>query len=170
MKNTAIIFIISIFLISCSKSDDDTPGNPEDANYIVYPNSSLVINDTENGTFIEVESGNKLVFEYRYSTEGDPEIVDDEFTEVIYFELDGNTEDFSLNEENFSATKTYLGKFCFCGRTGYFPVTSGAISGEKTGDLQWRVSLDVEALIAAENEIPEIIFKATASGNFKPEN
>jgi len=169
MKNIAILLILSIFLISCSKDDDDNPGNLEEVNYIVYPNSSLVLNETENGTFIDVEAGNKLVFEYRYSTEGRPEIADDEFTEVVYFELEPNTENFSINEENFEVTKTFLGKFCFCGRTGYFQVTSGEINGEKIGDLQWNVSLDVEAFVEAENDIPEITFEAQAMGNFKPE-
>jgi len=169
MKNIAILFVISIFLISCSKSDDDNPGNPEEENYIVYPNSSLVVSNTENGTFLEVEAGNKLVFEYRYSTEGRPEIADDELTEVIYFELDPNTENFSINQDDFEDTKTYLGKFCFCGRTGYFQVTSGEINGQKIGDLQWDVSLDVKAFIEAENDIPEITFEAQAMGDFKPE-
>lgn len=170
MKNIAFLLVISIFLISCSKSDDNPGNNPDDANYIVYPNSSVVVNNTENGTFIEVESGNKLVFEYRYSTEGRPEIADDELTEVLYFELEPNTENFSINEENFEVTSTFLGKFCFCGRTGYFQVTSGEINGEKIGDLQWKVSLDVDAFIAAENDTPEMTFQASASGTFKPAN
>ncbi|SDS45406.1 hypothetical protein [Gramella sp. MAR_2010_147] len=170
MKNIVLLLLISVFLISCSKSDDHPRNNPDDANYIVYPDSSLVFTNTENGTFIEVQSGNKLVFEYRYSTEGRPEIADDEFTEVVYFELDPATENFTINQDSFESTQSYLGKFCFCGRTGYFPITSGEINGEKTGSLQWRVSLDVNALIEAENNIPEMTFEANASGTFKPTN
>ena len=170
MKNLAILLMISIFLISCSTSDDDIQENPEEANYIVYPNASLEVNETENGTVIEVVDGDMFVFEYRYSTEGVPEIADDELTEVVYFEVDEDTQDFNLNEANFEASRAYLGKFCFCGRTGYFPITSGEINAEKTGDLQWRISLDVKALIEAENNIPEMTFEASASGNFRPEN
>ena len=170
MKNVAILLMISFFLISCSTSDDDIQDNPEEANYIVYPNATLEVNETENETFIEVIDGDMLVFEYRYSTEGAPEIADDELTEVVYFEIDKNTEDFSLNEANFEASTAYLGKFCFCGRTGFFEITSGEINGEKTGELQWRISLDVQAFIEAEDNIPEVTFEASASGNFRPEN
>lgn len=169
MKKLAILILISLFLISCSSSDDDVE-NPENTDYIVYQNASLVINETENGTFMEVEDGDKLVFEYKYSTEGQPEIADDEFTEVVYFELDHNTGDFTLDESDFEATRTYLGRFCFCGNTGFFPVTSGIIEGEKTGDLRWNVTLDVEALIEAENDMPETSFEAKASGIFRPRN
>jgi len=170
MNKLAFLFVISIFLISCSSSDDTPVNDPEDVNYIIYPNSSLAVNTTENGTVIDVESGDKLVFEYRYTTDGVPEIADDEFTEVVYFEVDQNSKNFIINQENFGTTKTHLGKFCFCAKTGYFQVTSGEIKGEKIGDLQWDVSLDVKAFIEADDEFPELTFETTASGNFEPED
>lgn len=168
MKKTALLFLACLLLFSCSKSDDGE--NPENTDYIVYQNSSLVINETENGTFIEVGEGDKLVFEYKYSTEGRPEIADDEFNEVVYFELDQNTGDFTLDQGDFEASRTFLGRFCFCGNTGFFQVTSGFIEGEKTGDLRWNVTLDVEALIEAENDMPETSFEVQASGTFRPRN
>ncbi|WP_300433917.1 hypothetical protein [Christiangramia sp.] len=63
MKKLVYLFLLSASLISCSKSDDEG-GNDDRSDYIVYPNASLNIIETENSKFIEVEEGNNLVFEY----------------------------------------------------------------------------------------------------------
>lgn len=167
MKKLVYLFLFSASLISCSKSDD---GNDDHRDYIIYPNASLNIIETENSKFIEVEEGNNLVFEYKFSTEGAPEIADDEFTEIVYFELNANTEDFSFNENDFEGINAYLGRFCFCGNTGFFKITSGTMNGEKTGNNQWRVSINVEAMIEANENVPEMNFTAMATGTFRPRN
>ena len=41
-----------------------------------------------------VASGSKNVFQVETSTQGSPQIADDEFTEIFVFELDSNQDDF----------------------------------------------------------------------------
>ena len=46
---------------------------------------------------------------------------------------------------------------------------SGNITGEKTGELSWKVSIDVKAPIETEDDFTETL-EAQASGTFKPQN
>ncbi|MDR5591542.1 hypothetical protein [Christiangramia sp. SM2212] len=168
MKKFAILFCISLLTYSCSKSDDGD-GNT-DADFIVHRNSTLSIIENNNAANVMVENGENLVFEYRFSTEGEPQIADDEYTEIVYFELDANTEDFNLNSNDFEAANAYVGRFCFCGNTGFFPISNGEIIGEKVGSRDWKVSLAVEAIIEAQENSPEMSIEAEASGIFRTRN
>lgn len=165
MKNFLVFGLLLLFLSSCSKSDDVQ--TESDGEFIVHNNAEMKINNTENGTYIEIIEGDNLVFEYHFSEKPDPEVADSGYNEYLIFELNKNTGDFDLNNEDFSSVNAHLRRSCFCPHTDYKPISEGSISGKKIGELEWKVKFDVETLIEEDTEFPYTI-QLENSGLFRP--
>ena len=169
MEKTGLILLILISFTSCNVSDDGTGGKQDEySEYIVHPNSKLEIETTQYGISIDIIPGDKLVFEYHFTKESNPNISDSGYDEYLYFEQVAGTEDFRLTSEDLRLNNTYLRRACFCMFTDFRPVTTGEISGEKTGNMEWNVSFDVEAVIEENGEPIETI-AIQSSGKFRPE-
>jgi len=166
MKKIALLLFLISFIISCDKSDDDSVNLQEE--YIVHQNSKLKVELAEYGTYLDIIPGDKLVFEYHFTEESDPNISDSGYDEYLYFELEAGTEDFRLTNEDLTISNTYLRRSCFCIFTDFRPGTSGEIVGEKIGNSEWNISFEVEAAIEEDGEIVETI-AIQNSGKFKPE-
>ena len=152
------ILILLIVLLGCDKDDGTLENcidnNPEfipetisDAGFhqlAVYPNSTINYNPYEIG----IGNGDKTVFYFSYSEDPLPMAIDDEFQEVIAFEIDSNMEEFLISGRDLNKSSALYGNLCFCAVAGYFPITSGCIKGERINENEWQV----EIYIIAEKE------------------
>lgn len=85
-----------------------------------------------------VSIGNKNVFQMVRSTEGEEDIADDEFTEILVFELDASQESFSYEASELSL-QVHFKRVCFCPEVIFNPIVDGCLQGEKQTDGTWFV-------------------------------
>lgn len=156
MKKLLLTIGFISLLLSCS-NDDSTktplvlthgPSQPGTFSFNFYQNSELelVANEGTYQKWANRKEGNKLVFEYEFTADDEPMIADDEYSETIRFEVEKNTEQFTLKEANLTTSKATLTKYCFC----YFPIQpekdvqpTGEITGTKISENQWEISVAV---------------------------
>ncbi|MFD1294982.1 hypothetical protein ACFQ5N_14150 [Lutibacter holmesii] len=144
MKTTYLFLIIILLFVSCSDSD-----SKQDKYYYTYTeDSELTIASIENSymKYGNVENGENLVFEYRFDAYDEEQIADDEYTEIIRFEIDPELDKFSYSNEELQHINSVFTKSCFC----FFPQdeskdvnATGTISGEKIDSNKWKISIDV---------------------------
>ncbi|WP_372755591.1 hypothetical protein [Mariniflexile sp.] len=125
-------------------------------------NLSIISNNETYIKYGQIDDGDNLVFEYRYSTQGEVDIIDDEYFENIRFEIYNNIDEFSFtNEELTTNSKIVLWKGCNC-FFEYYPekdiLPTGTISGKKLSDTEWTISIDV-TFYGNENRKIKNIFK-----------
>ena len=157
-----IVFCIGFSITGCGNylknsfsSGDCIGGNiefapaelPETENYrlLVYKNSSLFLFQNGEDLTLQIDSGNKFVFEYQYSKPVNPMMVDAGYTETILFEIDPGLDRFLLSGALLQGAKAVYGNLCFCADAGYHPVSDGCIAGRKTGKNEWQVKMNIKA-------------------------
>jgi hypothetical protein len=93
-----------------------------------------------------IESGENLVFEYRFDAYDEEQIADDEYSETIRFEIDSKLDKFSYSDDELLNIKAVFTPYCFC----YLPLTEsknvdpkGTISGEKTSNNEWKIKINI---------------------------
>lgn len=93
------------------------------------------------GTLVN-DDGATIFSIYTY-TEGDPNIADDEFSNLIYIQVDNNSTSFSY--ENIDLTQNVsISRTCFCWYSSQFRTTDqGCIQGEKI-DNDWFIQGNIE--------------------------
>ena len=154
MKNIILYLFIVIFIVSCNNNDDTTVIDyedffpeeiPDNDQYQLkfYKNSE--VESTTNGSYTnaQIVSGNNLVFEYKYVFEDDPILSDDEYTEIILFEVNPDVNEFFISDEELLNANSMLGTICFCAPSGFFNISDGWIKGKKLNENEWQIDLSV---------------------------
>lgn len=144
MKKSFIILLLALLIISCN--DDEFEQDLHTYNF--YQNKTLVIT-SENDSYMQygiIESGNNLVFEYKYEDYDDKDVADDEYVETIMFEIDPTLEKFAYLDDDLAIIKPVYSKYCFCS----FPNSEeknvppvGRITGRKISDKEWYIKVVV---------------------------
>ncbi len=83
--------------------------------------------------------GDQNVFQMINDTEGSAAIADDEFTNILVFELDESQNSFSAEDNELTGMKTHYRRICHCGETEFKAINSGCLQGEKQPDGSWFV-------------------------------
>lgn len=83
--------------------------------------------------------GNKNVFQVITSTIGDTLIADDEFTNILVFELEDAQTSFSVEGNELEDLNAHFRRLCFCTDVDFKEVSLGCIQGEKQSDGTWLV-------------------------------
>ena len=157
MKNSIFGFFLALILFqSCNKNEIQIPTcencnftclgmnetdvitnnciNNWECNFKVVPQSKVHLSEYQGLT-----SGNKNVFQMINSTQGDLGIADDEFTNILVFELDESQNSFSVEDSELEGMQVHFKRTCFCNEVEFKPVTSGCIQGEKQSDETWFI-------------------------------
>lgn len=144
MNKNYILLIFTLILISCNKDDS----NQDSYTYRYSDKSELTITSRED-SYIKygvTESGENLVFEYRFYAYDDEQIADDEYSETIRFEIDSKLDKFSYSDEQLLNIKAVFTPYCFC----YFPLTesknvdpTGTINGERISKNEWKIKINI---------------------------
>jgi hypothetical protein len=83
--------------------------------------------------------GNNRVFQMMNRTEGSPMISDDEFENILVFELAENQNSFAVEAADLADMNVHFRRLCFCADTEFQAVTAGCLQGEKQADGTWFV-------------------------------
>ncbi len=160
MKRTYFIVLAGICLLGlqCSKdNDNDLPDCPDcnltcvgegvqdvftntcRANYTCsfewYENAQLELSASN---MVNIIPGNKLVFKTQVHTDGKEYIADDEFTYLLWFEIDPSLDHFSTED----AENARYQKVCFCGdRLPKIP--AGCLQGQRIDGKHWKVQANL---------------------------
>lgn len=98
--------------------------------------------DGENNFFIMINH-----------TEGDTLIADDEFTNILVFELDKSKESFSLENEELKLIKMYFKRSCYCSDVKFREVNLGCLQGSKQANGTWLVQGKLEVPVFSSTEV-----------------
>jgi hypothetical protein len=107
----------------------------------LHPDSKLAYTDDDFDNYIK--SGGKLVFRMRLRTEGEAHIADDEFTDLLFFEIDQAQESFSAEGSELDLLNVRFQQLCFCADVKTKKPVSGCMQGQKIDDEHWRVQADL---------------------------
>ena len=102
--------------------------------FTVTPQSKVNTNEQEG-----LSGGDRNVFQMINATQGAEEIADDEFTDILVFELDETQNSFSAEDNELEAMKVHYRRICFCSETEFKAVDSGCLQGEKQTDGSWFI-------------------------------
>lgn len=128
----------------------------------VLHNKSLDIKtDGISAQYPQVIEGTQRVLKFEYKKNEDPRIADDEYTEVIYAEIDPATDNLSLKDDKLSQAKVLFGRLCYCrGQTGYYPVEKGHFEIKTNTDDSVTYSFHFEI-----TEVPQVLSNISVTQN-----
>lgn len=111
--------------------------------YSLHPNSKLDFTEGTSVDVAKVVSGDKLVFEAIFKTEGGANTVDDELTEFLYFEIDPSNDSFSLDDADLALLKARYLRYCFCSDLKLKQPVSGCMQGQRIDDTHYRAQANI---------------------------
>ncbi len=145
MKNSFILacILLPLSIIGCRQTGF-SPTNCRDGKctYTIEANQQIEITGDSIQQFVNIISGDKLVFAYEYVKNDKENIADDEYTEFIYFEIEPSSESFDFQDSELSDAALIMRPVCFCVPGLGIPV-SGSLSGSKINNNRWQVDMDV---------------------------
>lgn len=104
--------------------------------FVIHENSKLDYNSSSGDIILP---GNKRVFEVAYSTQGDPTIADDEFFDLLTFEIDAGLDSFEAEGDQLESLNLRYIRSCFCMEVAFKEPVSGCVQGQKINDQFWRI-------------------------------
>jgi hypothetical protein len=144
-NETYFLFLaFSLFFISCNETLTN-----EDAYSYTFKDKSALIISSEKTSYMKygaVETGENLVFEYRYDKDDVERIADDGYSEYLQFEINSTLNEFSYANDEISNIDIVFSKACYC----YFPfdalkdnLPTETISGNKISNTMWNIKIEM---------------------------
>ncbi|MEJ2004041.1 MAG: hypothetical protein P8X57_03535 [Cyclobacteriaceae bacterium] len=141
---TGALFILLVLCISCKEEVEEPFCTNGSCAYEFLNNSQIEISwISQHGYFVEIVDGDKQVFKRTYNYQDSPNIVDDELTEILLFELERDVSSFKFTDEELTQANVLFARFCEC-FPGYRNVNSGTLEGTKTVNGTWRIKADLQ--------------------------
>ncbi|SDG89258.1 hypothetical protein [Psychroflexus sediminis] len=171
-----LIFLPGLFLclLACKTNQKNTVKDHRDKTTItncpeagtcsfeVLKNKALVIKtDGTGSTYPDVVEGKQRVLKFEYKRNQDISVADDEYTEVIYAEIEPDQEEIVLKDEELSQAKLLFGRLCFCrGQTGYYPVRKGLLKiiTHEDQSVTYRFNIEI-------TEVPQVLTEVLVNQN-----
>lgn len=155
-----IIFLFALTLVACKTAEiipyEVNPNRFGTSANSVYHNARL--RPTADAPAFglsnqyEILQGDKLVFEYIFVREDNPNIADDEFTETMVFETNTNISERTFKDEEILNQKAIYRYLCYCGPVGKVKETKGSLSVSRLSNESFQVVADIEFIFEpAEN-------------------
>ena len=172
MKNIYIIFaLFSLLGCKTKQSTSEQSGSylkeiscPESGNceFEVLQNSILNIKTDEFGKlYPEVTPGNKVVIKFHYKKIVPEKVMDANYSEYIYLEVNEYEPQLILKDKELQKVKMLFGRICFCrGAAGYFRVTEGSLY---LFNINKKLKMDLTFEV---NKIPQIISEVKEEVNY----
>ncbi len=137
------LLLALLFLASITSCSDDDNLNPGRESFNLWVDSDIEFISNEFGTNYSIETGTHIVFQYVNVRPEDPDISDDEISDVVFFQIDSSLEEFTYTDQELEPILTHYFQGCFC-QLEVTPIVTGTVSGEKVNDSLWNASIDVE--------------------------
>jgi hypothetical protein len=155
-----LIFVIA--LISCNTKTaitekiTSTRNCPADGicTFEILENQELQLMKDEFGnTFHQLNNiEGKVILKFEYKKNQDPQLADDEYTEIIFVQINKSTNLLELKDESLSDANVSFARMCFCrGATGIYPVKKGKLQLDKlNGEYHLKLNFKID-------EVPQVI-------------
>jgi len=150
MKASLKILPILFVLVFLGCSDDKANDNGCDDDIItatILDNSNILVtyNDEFDRNDFSIVAGNKLVFTYDFTAAQCDDISDDEFGQVLNFELPLNSSSFVASDADILGLDAYSYRYGAWVSSNRFQIQQGTIAGEKLDDNRWEITVNVTA-------------------------
>ena len=143
---TTIVFII-LLTISFQSCDENCTSDRYE--YKLFENSQInhVVGAPMQSHLFNIEEGNKLVAQYMLDRAECKDIMDDEYTEYIAFEIpnSANITSFEWTDQELEEVNAYFYPTGAWWGGVYFPLEKGTIRGTKISANEWEISIDIES-------------------------
>lgn len=160
-----LLIVLFPLLFACEKKEipfEITPERFGKTSFRVYENARIKRNAEFEGVGLagayEILEGNKLVFEYIFVKDDDPQIADDEFSETMVFETDPGITEVTFKDGDILKQNAVYTYSCYCVPVNGLDTTEGTIHVKKKSAGSYQVEADVKFLFnAPENFQNDII-------------
>lgn len=156
------------FLGKVQSQTAEMPSNPEFKRFVFQANQQIVLKPYDSLYFdIEFVPGDNWVFKFDYKAKDVVAIADDEFSEMVIFQMKpvkGNS--FKLSEAEFETAKVIYSRSCFCKDSGPRIIETGSISGKRIGKNKWLVTFELQ--INPRPGVKAEVFTKKFKGYFNP--
>lgn len=136
---TLAILLIAYFGMQCSSAQNQTL-DQKGVSATYFENKSIEAVTNNGNHYVSIDSGDNIVFEITSTTGGDPKN-DTQIKTQLIFQIGKDIEDFEMKD----ISNAYLQRHCRCIDAGYNLIKSGTITGTKTQNGTWSLSIDVKA-------------------------
>lgn len=141
-------YLFLALMLTCSALEaQDAKMNPEKrtVKWIQQADLRLAYSLPDSSSFAaERIAGKNWVFEYRYQAAENPEMTDDEMTEITGFEVTPTrSKRFILKDQQLEKAKAYYLLGCFCKDRGYKRIYKGTIRGTRINKKVWLVEANL---------------------------
>jgi hypothetical protein len=158
------LLIVCFIIISCNAKQKTLLKNekvntsticPQDGvcTFEVLQNKSLkLLKDGIGKLYPDISYGDKIILKFEYKRNEIQNAVDDNYSELIYVELNPNNLNIELENSDLQEVKLLFARLCFCrGQTGYYKVKKGSLSiTKKNENYQFKLEFKID-------EVPQII-------------
>ncbi|MFH1319543.1 MAG: hypothetical protein ABII90_02665 [Bacteroidota bacterium] len=143
MNNIIIISIFFCLNLFCAVSQAQYKISEPKYEYKVYSDKKIVLYSELR--HLQIENGEKIVFEYYYHNGGNT-ANENEFIEKIVFEIDSNADSFEIQDNQIASHNGYYGRPCRCKDSGWHPISKGIINGKKLENNNWAIDFSIVAV------------------------
>lgn len=146
MKNTYLILFLSLFVLSCNINDDNNNCHPETTLTTSESEKEITFefNEDAQRNHYQVVNGNKLVFHFNHVAAQCDDIIDDEWGEILIFQIEDNIQEFEFIDDEILSTNCFYYQYGAWVSGHQQNVQKGLIKGVKTSDNTWEVIIDIE--------------------------
>ncbi|QXP60556.1 hypothetical protein [Olleya sp. HaHaR_3_96] len=142
------------------KKDTVLSNCPDDGTctFNVIKNKSIEIKKDEFGaTYLNTYDSDKILLKFEYNRNALDNIEDSNYTEIVYIQINENSEKLEPINKNLSSEKNtvFFGRLCFCrGQTGYYHINQGELDLTKIENDLYQINLEFNT-----DEVPQVINK-----------
>ena len=139
------LLLFSLFLSGCQEGTD-----PEgDIERKFYLDAELSQPDPPRGEYVNWNKGNKTIFRFVLTHPDEPEIADDELSEIFWIEIESRFTNFSYNLgtemlRDPLGMEFYYTRSCYC-YSPPFEFTDVEVNGRKLSTDEWEISFTMTA-------------------------
>ncbi|MEP2772182.1 MAG: hypothetical protein ABJH05_08535 [Fulvivirga sp.] len=156
---TLALMLIACFGMQCSSAQNQTHDQKEVT--ASFSENQSILAETNNGNhYVNVASGDNIVFKITSTSGGDPKNDTQIKTELI-FQISNDNSSFEMKDVD----NAYLQRHCRCIDAGFNLIKTGNIKGTKLKNGTWSLSIDVIAEGNDSQTAYPFIFKGDTNHN-----
>jgi hypothetical protein len=148
MKNIAGLLLLTLLIASCNKSSV-SDCTPEKFSYDLLVDKKITILPAGQQSRINIEGGDKLVFNYTHTFKDCKNIADDEVSEILVFEIPKTDNSFDVSGAALGTINCHSQVSCYCANVNAIAIKTGKIKGTKIAANKWVVEVDVTNTITS---------------------
>ena len=135
-----VVLLLVITVTGCSDENDGSVSRE------FFANTSLTILQDDPYLNFRLDDGQSLLFRYSLNYPDEPNIADDEVSDVFWFEIPTGQTSFSFDlSQDVDTLPMLFQRVCFCAPISY-TFRSVSITGKQLNVGEWQITFDMQAL------------------------